>query len=408
MTLSSQALKIQVPLAFLLMLTGMVIAAFVGYFNFHVIKERLDLVYFGNHAKITKLQNLNTLYGSDLFILAFEAKNKMIEPSQAARKLGKIKENINEEWSFYKLSDKDFDSVSTLVEANNQIEVSLQELDAFREILAARNQVAIDSVPYKNVLSMIEKTRAQLSLLIERENSKSFDIKKEMDANYDFTMRLIWLILGATIVLAVGIATFVGRKIAYNNRLIHSQADELKRASITMEELAVKDSLTGVYSRHYFDLVFQKELNRASRENKSVTFIMLDIDYFKLYNDTYGANEGDLVLQRVARTLDQSLRRAGDHLFRLGGEEFCALVLDLNEENSVALCKKIIRGVEQLKIPHDHNPGTPFVTISVGAICFAPTPQTDVKKVIEAAGRVLYHAKKLGRNQAVVTTQTDL
>lgn len=134
---------------------------------------------------------------------------------------------------------------------------------------------------------------------------------------------------------------------------------------------------------------------------------MIDIDHFKLYNDTYGHGEGDQVLKRVAKALDNTLERSSDYFFRLGGEEFCAFVMGLNEEQSLALCKKMLQAVERLKIPHKKNSASPYVTISMGAICLVPTPQSEAKKIIEKADGALYNAKGWGRNQAAILSHHE-
>lgn len=126
---------------------------------------------------------------------------------------------------------------------------------------------------------------------------------------------------------------------------------------------------------------------------------MIDIDYFKQYNDTYGHAKGDKVLQDVVKALEKNLQRAGDYLFRMGGEEFCAIFSGLDTQKSLQVSEKLRKSVEELKIPHIRNSVSNFITVSVGLV--VANLQDDVIDELglySASDNALYVAKNSGRN----------
>lgn len=399
--------KLQLSLLAFFMLIGFLFIGYSGNQNFQKMKHHLDRLYFGSHVKIVKLQALDSLYGSDLLVLVFRSKGGVIDPEEAVREIHRLKSNIQEKWGDYKGSYKSPEELDLLLSADRQIGDSLQRIDLIAEVLASKELARIKTLSYERILETIEKTRSLLGALIERENKNAYQTKESVNRDYEETLRVIWITLGGVFLLGSALAFFIGQSITLSHRLLHKQGQELKKANDALKELAIKDGLTGVYNRRFFDLIFERELGRASRERHAFTFIMIDIDHFKLYNDTYGHGEGDQVLKRVAKALDNTLERSSDYFFRLGGEEFCAFVMGLNEEQSLALCKKMLQAVERLKIPHKKNSASPYVTISMGAICLVPTPQSEAKKIIEKADGALYNAKGWGRNQAAILSHHE-
>lgn len=163
------------------------------------------------------------------------------------------------------------------------------------------------------------------------------------------------------------------------------------------------DGLTGLYNRRYFDMIFTKELSRARRNKLSFTFVMMDIDYFKQYNDTYGHSEGDNVLKLIADFLDKKLSRAGDFCFRLGGEEFGFFFTGKSLEDAISYTEVICKGIEKLHIKHSKNLVSSYITASFGLIYFNDKSiDIDAHSLYIAADKVLYKAKEDGRNRVVV------
>ena len=176
--------------------------------------------------------------------------------------------------------------------------------------------------------------------------------------------------------------------------------NELQNANKILENLSITDELTGLYNRRYFNEIIKQEVQRARRTDKALGFMMIDIDYFKRFNDTYGHLEGDRVLQRLAKTFQKVLQRSGDFVFRLGGEEFGVIVTDTNYKECELLASNLCSAVEHLKIPHEHNSASAYVTISIG-ICFKPSKDLDEYTLIKEADDALYQAKNGGRNRYV-------
>jgi len=170
-----------------------------------------------------------------------------------------------------------------------------------------------------------------------------------------------------------------------------------------LEQISITDPLTSIPNRRYLDMVFDNEIQRARRDGKGVAVGLMDIDFFKKFNDTYGHQEGDLALQKVAGALKSSLQRAGDFYFRFGGEEFCFLFNAPSLIEAKAIGERIRTAIEQLEIEHRENSVSRFVTISLGVAFLPKTTAEDLDYMIKQADDLLYEAKDKGRNQCVAT-----
>lgn len=170
-----------------------------------------------------------------------------------------------------------------------------------------------------------------------------------------------------------------------------------------LEKMSMTDDLTKIYNRRYFNKIFPKELNKSKRGNELIlNFALLDIDYFKNYNDIYGHQQGDMVLQKVGNILSLSLKRTNDYCFRLGGEEFGILFYSQTKEKSVDYCDTIRQNIENLKIEHKENSVSNFITASFGLyIIDLKDDKNDFYAIYKNADEMLYKAKKDGRNRVV-------
>ncbi|MGB6327510.1 MAG: diguanylate cyclase [Halarcobacter sp.] len=186
-----------------------------------------------------------------------------------------------------------------------------------------------------------------------------------------------------------------GKKIAY------SSIRENITAKKKLEELSIKDSLTNIYNRRYFNEKIVELLNTCKRGNESICLLIIDIDYFKLYNDTYGHQEGDKVLIKVSNSLNSSMQRATDYCFRIGGEEFAILFITEKPDNSISFSNQIREKVENLKIEHSKNTVSKFVTISAGLYCEQANKIKNDMELFKKADDLLYQAKESGRNKVV-------
>lgn len=177
---------------------------------------------------------------------------------------------------------------------------------------------------------------------------------------------------------------------------------------IKVEKLSITDELTKLHNRRYFNTIVDKEFSRAKRENKHLAFVIFDVDYFKLYNDTYGHLKGDDVLKSIAQVLQENLHRASDYGFRLGGEEFGILVYDINEEQLITLVEKIKDALYALNIVHEKNSACKYVSASFGGIVFNPSDKITLEEIYQKADALLYEVKNSGRNRIIIKNYQDL
>ncbi len=175
------------------------------------------------------------------------------------------------------------------------------------------------------------------------------------------------------------------------------------------EALSVTDELTSLFNRRQFNYLFPQELARAERDRKTFALMIIDVDYFKPYNDNYGHQQGDNVLQQVSLALKERLRRASDFVFRIGGEEFAAIVTVDNGDDAVAIAENLRQAIEALGLVHQHNPVSSVVTVSIGLkIHQYPDEQpADMDLIYRMADDALYLAKENGRNQVIEHGRTD-
>lgn len=176
---------------------------------------------------------------------------------------------------------------------------------------------------------------------------------------------------------------------------------ELERANRKLEALSATDGLTGVANRRRFDEVLANELRRSVRSGHALALLMLDVDYFKKYNDRYGHLAGDECLRIVARVLQKSSRRASDLVARYGGEEFSVIIAESDTAHAVQQAENICQAIFELKLPHADSPFG-YITASIGVASLLPDEQTSAEQLLRIADQALYHAKYQGRNRVVL------
>lgn len=169
-----------------------------------------------------------------------------------------------------------------------------------------------------------------------------------------------------------------------------------------IEQISLTDGLTQIYNRRHFDNVFPKMLKRNKRDKSYISFLIMDVDHFKQYNDTYGHQMGDTVLISIAKSLKESLKREDDLCFRLGGEEFGAVYYSDNQNEAFRYANEIRTNIENLKIVHAKNSASQYVTASMGLICLKPDEIKSEEIIYKEADELLYKAKESGRNRVVM------
>jgi diguanylate cyclase (GGDEF)-like protein/PAS domain S-box-containing protein len=186
---------------------------------------------------------------------------------------------------------------------------------------------------------------------------------------------------------------------ASREKLLREQTELLRMQTFS-------DGLTGVANRRAFDVAIDREMRRAKRNGAMISLLMIDIDYFKPYNDHYGHQQGDQCLVQVASALQALLQRSVDMLARYGGEEFAAILPDNDEEHALKMAAALHARVIDLHIPHEHS-GGPLkqITVSIGVATLRPGDPADPAALIGAADAALYAAKRQGRNRIVSASQ---
>lgn len=200
------------------------------------------------------------------------------------------------------------------------------------------------------------------------------------------------------LMLIAGLAGFGALVLAQLRRRMRVE-EEIGRAHQAMRDMALSDSLTGIANRRRLDQTLPEEIKRARRNGGTLALVMLDVDHFKRYNDTYGHAAGDECLRQVAAVIQAHLKRPADLAVRYGGEEFIVLLPDTDLAGACHLTDAILQAIRELRISHSgHAVGV--VTASAGATCSTPARQACTSEaMIEAADRLLYDAKREGRNR---------
>uniref|UniRef100_A0A7C4Y636 Diguanylate cyclase n=1 Tax=candidate division WOR-3 bacterium TaxID=2052148 RepID=A0A7C4Y636_UNCW3 len=207
--------------------------------------------------------------------------------------------------------------------------------------------------------------------------SSMLKLKKEMDVRKEREQRL----------------AEITRELAVKNRILKG--------------LSFIDELTGIGNRRLFDMILEKEWKRAKRYLQPISLIIIDIDYFKNFNDTYGHLKGDDCLKTVAKVLSKTIKRPSDIVARYGGEEFAVILPDTNEENAVKLAEDMRIGIENLNITHISSE-IKILTISLGVASVIPNQNLEMSFLILLADRALYDAKNNGRNCVKVASLNDI
>ena len=219
-----------------------------------------------------------------------------------------------------------------------------------------------------------------------------------------------WLSEHPSIRLAVDIDWSPFENINDENQYVGMAAEYIALVGQKLaEELSITDELTSLFNRRHFNNLFPQELACAEREKKTIVLMIIDVDYFKPYNDNYGHQQGDNALRAVSGVLKNTLRRAGDFTFRIGGEEFGVIVTVDDSDAAYAIAEKLRKAVEDLGLEHAYSEVAACLTISIGMEihqCNDSQP-ADMDLIYRLADDALYQAKENGRNQVASSCMDD-
>jgi diguanylate cyclase (GGDEF)-like protein len=199
------------------------------------------------------------------------------------------------------------------------------------------------------------------------------------------------LIVRLCVVLVIGGLAFV----------LGAQIERRERAEENLAQLALVDGLTGLANRRQFDAVLEREWSRAARDRTPLGLLMIDVDEFKTYNDTYGHLQGDDALIAIARTIAANVVRPSDLAARYGGEEFAVILPGTDAAGAAIVAERIRCAVAALGLRHAKRPGA-VVTVSVGAAAIVASRSASFMELLEVADIALYDAKRMGRNRTSV------
>ena len=177
---------------------------------------------------------------------------------------------------------------------------------------------------------------------------------------------------------------------------------EMKIKNDMLEKLSMYDGLTNIRNRRFFDETFEKTFSEIKRDKKSLAVLMIDIDFFKPYNDNYGHGQGDETLRKVAKALEKTIKRASDFVARYGGEEFVILLKDINKDGVEAVANNLLNAVRELKITHEFSKIENYVTVSIGVSFYNSSSDITKLELLLKADETLYNVKNSGRNNFAI------
>ena len=177
---------------------------------------------------------------------------------------------------------------------------------------------------------------------------------------------------------------------------------EMKIKNDLLEKISMYDALTNIRNRRFFDETFEKTFSEIKRDKKSLAVLMIDIDFFKPYNDNYGHGQGDETLRKVAKALEKTIKRASDFVARYGGEEFVILLKDINKDGVEAVANNLLNAVRELKITHEFSKIENYVTVSIGVSYYNSSSDITKLELLLKADETLYNVKNSGRNNFAI------
>lgn len=384
-----------------LMVVGFGIISTLGYNNMQMMKRNLDTIYFGSYIPVSKLERIRQLYSQELVETVHKTQDGIISINRAATHLRLITAEIMEHWQYYKKSYKRDDEKPLVATVDNEVKNAMAWLSDIQQVFNQNDIHKIEKLRLSPLLARIDRIDQAIGKIIEHENQEAYRQKVEINTTYQNTLQQLNIVLGIIFLCSLILALFIIRNIQFNHARLQSLTDELRFANANLKNLSITDTLTKVYNRRYFNVLFEKAFKKAYRDQQPLVFMMIDIDFFKKYNDTYGHQQGDECLKSVAQILQSNLRRPGDTVFRLGGEEFGVIIENADQAHAKQSAAMLVKSVAENQLDHKANESSPYVTISVGFVCTIPTSEQQPDDLIKDADVALYQAKKNGRNQAV-------
>lgn len=396
-----ESLKLKTKLLYLLLSVGfgLTVVGLIGYYNLQTMKKHVDTLYFGSLTPLNELTTITDTYYDQMGGTVYQWSHHLLSDEQAAQKITLGLSTIDQMWAGYLSHDKRPEEMAYVDYTESQIESMRRYFIQIRTLILdpKRAHPISLSVMSENIASIHNTVHN----LIAYENSAARFEHSLLLAHHENSLTQLVILLLFMLILVMGLAWKIFTRIEIQQQQLIESTETLQHLNLKLEQASYTDSLTAMYNRRYFNLVYEKEFKRALRSEKPFIFMMLDIDFFKQYNDTYGHLQGDVALQAVAKVLKTTLQRPGDYPFRLGGEEFGVIITDTDCLNGRQMGEMIRANIEALKIEHRGSKIAETLTVSIGAICVVPTVHMGDDALMHAADTNLYAAKERGRNQVV-------
>lgn len=387
---------------FIILSMSLVLIGIMGAININSMKKNLDSLYFGSFVPVNELNTILQTYHDNLVGTIYKAKDMKIPQDEVKSEIKLSISIIEREWKNYETHfkrDGEFAYVeytSSEIKNTNDFFLSIYE--------ALENGQDIQKLSFDQLEKKVTYIHQVIKKLINYEVEVAKYERKNFLIVYESSLFKIGIFLLIIIFGVMVISYYVLKSIQSDQSALEVATKKLKIANRRLESASYTDSLTSLHNRRYFNLVYDREIKRAKRNHSYITFMMLDIDYFKQYNDTYGHVKGDVALKSVAAVFKEVLKRPGDFVFRLGGEEFGVLLTDTSEINSTSIAANICSAVKELQIEHEGSKIDKFLTISIGIACCIADNALEEELLISKADEMLYSAKESGRDRYALTT----
>ncbi|RXJ86479.1 diguanylate cyclase domain-containing protein [Arcobacter sp. CECT 8985] len=325
------------------------------------LKKQIDNIYFGNFVPLITL---------DIVLKNYQTIIKCKKLTKAKCDITAEKTVIIKNWDSYYQSYKTKEERKIVNDVNSSIKTSFK----------------IDKIAAYEVIIK------QINFLKEHEVDVAYKQRREFLIDYSNMKDYLFYNLIAIIIFCFAIITFIIYEIIKKDNQLTILNKKYKIESIT-------DSMTKLYNRKYFDTIFDNLPFISNANNWKSAFIMVDIDFFKQYNDTYGHDLGDETLKSVAKELKNYFNKEYEYVFRLGGEEFGIVLFDTNEDILIECLEDINKKIVDLGIEHKGSKVLDVVSISTGAVLYQPYSYISANKLYKIADEKLYKSKQNGRNQ---------
>ncbi len=188
----------------------------------------------------------------------------------------------------------------------------------------------------------------------------------------------------------------------YYSKYIKRIENRLNNAQAKIHELSITDGLTSLHNKRFFNENVPTQISRAIRNQKIISFLILDADNFKKYNDNYGHLQGDIALQKIALTIEENFKRINDTCYRVGGEEFAIVYENIDEKEGLVMAEQLCKKIQELNIDHLYNNDFKVLTVSIGVCTVLANKNTSLSELYKKADKALYKSKENGRNRVTL------